>query len=199
MSQHSIKILKNQSKQQKVKRFIKLSSVVLGMIISGGILIFYLLPDTPVSFDAADETKDKNIQMQTDLQEVEITTDSSDSKDNFEHLFNHQDKKQIPLETSNIIASNPEKKTVQLAKTEKTIVKELNTPHKNPTKINIPQKVSIQQKDISTKIVKQIPSTKIKTEQVNVSPTSFNQPLKIDSLDAIILLELDTFAYPSVN
>ena len=192
MSPNSIKILKNQSKRQKLKRLIQLSLIVLSTFFFVGVIIFYLLPDTPVSFHTTDEHTDKNSEMQNDLQGVDIKSQTSDSQDSFERLFNQQDQK-LSTDTSKASVLDSQKKT-QLS--EKTKVESiLQQPS---TQIEIPKKASTSTKDLAPKAIKNVPNIKI-TEPVKANQPSFNQPLRIDSIDAIILLELDMPVSPSGN
>jgi hypothetical protein len=192
MSPNSIKILKNQSKRQKLKRLIQLSLIVLSTFFFVGVIIFYLLPDTPVSFHTTDEHTDKNSEMQNDLQGVDIKSQTSDSQDSFERLFNQQDQK-LSTDTSKASVLDSQKKT-QLS--EKTKVESiLQQPS---TQIEIPKKASTSTKDLAPKAIKNVPNIKV-TEPVKANQPSFNQPLRIDSIDAIILLELDMPVSPSGN
>ena len=192
MSPNSIKILKNQSKRQKLKRLIQLSLIVLSTFFFVGIIIFYLLPDTPVSFHTTDENTDKNTEMQNDLQGVDIKSQTSDSQDSFERLFNQQDQK-LSTDTSKASALDSQKKPQPSEK-----IKAESILQQPSTQIEIPKKASTPAKDLAPKAIKSVPNIKV-TEPVKASQPSFNQPLRIDSIDAIILLELDMPVSPSGN
>lgn len=192
MSPNSIKIIKNQSKRQKLKRLMKLSSLIVGTIIFASVTIFYLLPDTPMSLNTTNEHTDKNTESLHDLQGVDIQSQASDSPDSFEHLFNQQDQK-LSTDTSKALALDPQKKPQP---SEKSKVESILP--KPSTQIEIPKKVSTPAKDLAPKAIKSVPNIKI-TESVKANQPSFNQPLRIDSIDAIILLELDMPVSPSGN
>lgn len=192
MSPNSIKIIKNQSKRQKLKRLMKLSSLIVGTIIFAGVVIFYLRPDTPLSLNTTNEHTDKNTESLHDLQGVDISSQASDSPDSFERLFNQQDQK-LSTDTSKVLALDPQKKPQPSEK-----IKAESILQKPSTQIEIPKKVSTPAKDLAPKAIKNVPNIKV-TEPLKASQPSFNQPLKIDSIDAIILLELDMPVSPSVN
>jgi hypothetical protein len=192
MSPNSIKIIKNQSKRQKLKRLMKLSSLIVGTIIFAGVVIFYLRPDTPLSLNTTNEHTDKNTESLHDLQGVDISSQASDSPDSFEHLFNQQNEK-ASIDTSKVLALDPQKKPQPSEK-----IKAESILQKPSTQIEIPKKLSTPAKDLAPKAIKNVPNIKV-TEPLKASQPSFNQPLKIDSIDAIILLELDMPVSPSVN
>ena len=188
MSQHSIKILKNQSKQQKVKRFIKLSSVVLGIIISGGILLLYLIPENPVSVHFEAESK-KNIyeqNQQEDLPGIDLKANDVNSQNSFDYIFSREQDHQ-PSSTAQPVLSKIIKELPAINK------KDTVKPTRHSVKIEIPKKAPIH--NINTKkqtlSIKEAPKTKIKSNPKHPVPHQLAQPFKIDSIDAIILLELD--------
>lgn len=170
----------------------KLSSLIVGTIIFAGVAIFYLLPDTPMSLNTTNEHTDKNTESLHDLQGVDIQSQASDSPDSFEHLFNQQDQK-LSTDTSKALALDPQKKPQPSEK-----IKVESILPKPSTQIEIPKKVSTPAKDLAPKAIKSVPNIKI-TESVKANQPSFNQPLRIDSIDAIILLELDMPVSPSGN
>lgn len=186
MSQNSIKILKNQSKRQKLKRIVLLSSIFLGIICSCGLLFLYLIPDNPVSYHFETESKG-NVQDRDhleDLSGVDLKTHDINQQNSFDHIFSkntdHPHASSAQPTLPEVIKKLPSVSTHNIKKQSNSL-----------TKIDIPKKASTKDTQQIATSVKAIPKNKVKSDNKQTTANQLTQPFKIDSIDAIILLELD--------
>lgn len=193
MSSQSIKILKDQSKRQQRKRLSLIIFAILSLIMSCGLLYFYLFSESGTSFNDADalanEKSSKNIKDHT--QDIDIT--GVDIKDNNDHKGQPFDK--IFNKDQNVRLNSTEQAPVPSVQ-EKQI-------QENNNKTN-------QLKDKSQKLSAKVNQGSVTVSKVTPSPlvmvipkNSIKKPEKssrvsppylapvADDIDAIILLELD--------
>lgn len=182
MSQNSIKILKNQSKWQKRKRFLILSLLVIAILLTFSFSLFYLMKDDSVSVHSENDViKSHSIKDDIqDLQGVHLDSKSDQSENSIDQLFKIAQDKLSSKEDNSVLLNK--QKIVEKDKTEPT--------NKKALAVEIPKKLPIQSEQVPTTI-KNVPSTKAKSDASPAAQKRLDQPFKIDSMDAIILLELD--------
>lgn len=175
MSQNSIKILKNQPIWKRKRYRFLLILIIIGLVLSCGLFLYYLGFDSRDSFSL--ESDSQHVQQAKesikDLQGVELKSENTNSSSSFDQLFSKESSEHI----SSSITSSASRGSAIEVKIPKKLPIQVERPQQRTTNTQIPV------------IVKVAPSKQgMKSPS---DPPKLNQPFKIDSIDAVILLELD--------
>lgn len=181
MSQNSIKILKNQSKWQKRKRVLLLGFLIIIILFAFSFILFHFMKDDTVSLNSENELI-KPIEVKEQVQDLSgdhLESPIDSSKNTLEQIFKRDDAKTEPN-----ISENTGKTPIKL------LPKEDISVAPKVIKVEIPKKLPEISKP-PTAVIKSVPSTATKVDTASSSTARLDKPFKIDSMDAIILLELD--------
>lgn len=183
MSQHSIKILKDQSKWQRRKKIGLTLLIILGLLISCGLLYFYFFYDQRSKFDTDGNINSEYTSQQTDDNskdiDLVIVTPNSEDKKPFDPI----------LTPSNTVESQP----VQNAQALSTSKQKVITKQDVQSKVQANKDVKITALSGKATPITKTPQITPKVK-VNRPPTPYISAA--DDIDAIILLELDVAFKP---